>query len=61
MRIVVDRSCFLETSTPSGDKTKNVVLLSTRVVERVKTLGEIFYNSQRPLFSQNLQFLFSSC
>jgi hypothetical protein len=45
MRIDVDSSCFLETSsyTSSGDKLKIVVLLSR--VERNKILGEIV-NSQ---------------
>jgi hypothetical protein len=47
MRIVVDRSCFLETSTHLQETKLKVVvlLLSSRRVERDKTLGEIV-NSQ---------------
>jgi hypothetical protein len=60
MRIVVDRSCFLETSiyTSSGDKLKIVVLLSR--VERHKILGEIVVNSQLVVsFQSTLQPCFS--
>jgi hypothetical protein len=40
MRIVVDRSCFLETSTHLQETKLKVVVLLSRV-ERDKTLGEI--------------------
>jgi hypothetical protein len=44
MRIVVDRSCFLETSTHFQETKLKIVVLLSRV-ERDKTLGEIV-NSQ---------------
>jgi hypothetical protein len=44
MRIVVDRSCFLETSTHLQETKLKIVVLLSRL-ERGKTLGEIV-NSQ---------------
>jgi hypothetical protein len=49
MRIVVDRSCFLETSTHLQETKLKVVVLLSRV-ERDKTLGGEIDNSQ--LFKQ---------
>jgi hypothetical protein len=52
MRIVVDRSCILETSTHLQETKLKVVVLLSRV-ERDKTLGEIVNSQLKKIYNND--------